>query len=130
MATQKTNSSEYCAGLINCASLILRLHHDEIVDQYSDNAMFVKDYIEKGVHEKIIDIVFEDEKATLACTFDENNGCNISYIFLDNLDEVGSYIAYLKNEYDYDYIRNCWLLPNSYLSIKSTEDDIYFESFY
>ncbi|WP_165025910.1 MULTISPECIES: hypothetical protein [unclassified Dysgonomonas] len=130
MATQQTISNEYCAILINCSSLVLRLSHDKIKESYSDNPMYVKEYIAKGVKENIIDILFDDQRATLSCTFDENNICNTSYIFLDNLDELGYYIIYLNGKYDYDYIRNRWTLPNSFISIEKTKDDIYFKSFY
>lgn len=92
--------------------------------------MYVKEYIAKGVKENIIDILFDDEKATLSCIFDESNTCNASYIFLDNLDELGYYITYLNDKYDYDYIRNRWVLPDSFVSIEKTEDDICFKSFY
>lgn len=92
--------------------------------------MYVKEYIAKGVKENIIDILFDDERATLSCTFDKNNTCNASYIFLDNLDELAHYITYLNDKYDYDYIRNRWVLPDSFVSIEKTEDDICFKSFY
>lgn len=130
MTTQQTSSNEYCAILINCSSLVLRLSHDEIKESYSDNPMYVAEYIENGVKENIIDLLFEDQKATLSCTFDKNNTCNTSYIFFDNLDELNNYISYLNKTYAYDYIRSCWTLPNSFISIEKTKDDIYFKSFY
>ncbi|MBF0577557.1 hypothetical protein [Dysgonomonas sp. GY617] len=130
MTIQEITSNEYCAILINCAHLVLRLSHDKIKEDYSDNPMYVKEYIAKEVKENIIDILFDDERATLSCTFDENNTCNASYIFLDNLDELGYYITYLNDKYEYDYIRNRWVLPDSFVSIEKTEDDICFKSFY
>lgn len=130
MATQQTSSTEYCARLINCAHLVLKLSHDEIKESYSDNPMYVAEYIEKGITENVIELLFDDEKATLSCTFDESNNCNTSYIFLDNLDEMDNYITYLHEQYDYDYTLSCWVLPNSFISIKRTKDDIYFVSFY
>lgn len=130
MATQETNSTEYCTILINCSSLVLRLSHDEIKESYSDNPMYVAEYIENEVKENIIDLLFEDQKATLSCTFDENNTCNASYIFFDSLDELSNYITYLNKTYAYDYIQNRWVLPNSFISIEKTKDDICFKSFF
>lgn len=130
MTTQEKISTEYCAILINCSSLVLRLSHDQIKESYSDNPMYVAEYIENGVKENIIELLFEDQKATLSCAFDENNNCNASYIFLDNLDELNNYISYLNKTYAYDYIQNHWVLPNSFISIEKTKDDIYFKSFY
>lgn len=130
MTTQQTSSNEYCARLINCSSLVLRLSHDEIKESYSDNPMYVAEYIENEVKENIIDLLFEDQKATLSCTFDKNNSCNASHIFLDDLDELSNYISYLNKTYQYDYIKTCWVLPNSFISIAKTKDDICFKSFY
>lgn len=130
MAIQQTSSTEYCARLINCCSLILRLSHDEIKENYSDNPMYVAEYIENGIKENLIELLFDDEKATLSCTFDENNSCNASHIFFDNLNELKNYISYLNKTYDYDYIQNRWVLPNSFISIERTKDDIFVKSFY
>lgn len=130
MATQETISNEYCAILINCSSLVLRLSHDEIKESYSDNPMYVAEYIENEVKENIIDLLFEDQNATLSCTFNKNNSCNASHIFFDDLDELTNYISYLNKTYAYDYIQNHWVLPNSFISIKKTKDDICLKSFY
>lgn len=130
MTTQEKTSIEYCAILINCSSLVLRLSHDEIKESYSDNPMYVAEYIENGMIENLIELAFDDQKATLSCAFDENNSCNASYIFFDNLDELNNYISYLNKTYAYDYIQNLWVLPNSFISIKKTKDDIFFVSFY
>lgn len=130
MTTQEKTSIEYCAILINCSSLVLRLSHDQIKESYSDNPMYVAEYIENEVKENIIELLFDDQKATLSCAFDENNSCNASYIFLDNLDELSNYISYLNRTYQYDYIKNCWILPNSFISIKKMKDDIFFKAFY
>ena len=92
--------------------------------------MYVAEYIENEVKENIIDLLFEDQKATLSCTFDKKNSCNASHIFLDDLDELSNYISYLNKTYAYDYIQNHWVLPNSFISIKKTKDDICFKSFY
>ncbi len=46
MTIKQTSSTEYCAILINCSSLILRLSHDQIKESYSDNPMYVAEYIE------------------------------------------------------------------------------------
>ena len=91
--------------------------------------MYVAEFIEDEVKENILELLFEDQKATLSCTFDENNTCNASHIFLDDLDELSNYISYLNKTYTYDYIKNRWVLPNSFISIIKTKDDIYFVSF-
>ena len=130
MTIKQTSSTEYCAILINCSSLVLRLSHDGIKESYSDNPMYVAEYIENEVKENIIELLFEDQKATLSCAFDDKNNCNASYIFFDNLDEFNNYISYLNKTYAYDYIQNHWVLPNSFISIEKTKDDIYFKSFY
>lgn len=110
--------------------MVLRLSHNEIKEGYSDNAMYVMEYIETGTKEDIIDILFDDPQATLSCTFDENGICNASYIFFDNLDEVNTYISYLNKTYKYDFIRNYWVLSDSFLSVKEAKDDICFVSFF
>lgn len=130
MTIQEEISTEYCSILINCSHLVLRLPHNKIKEDYSDNPMYVMEYIAKEVSESIIDILFDDQSATLSCTFDESNSCNASYIFLENLEELSSYISYLNKNYDYDYIQNRWVLPDSFLNIKKTNDDICFKSFY
>lgn len=92
--------------------------------------MYVMEYIEGGVHENIIDILFEDQKVTLSCAFDENHKCNISYIFFDDRFEMKSHIAYLHSKYEYNYFLSCWLLSDSFLSIKKIKDDICFMFYY
>ena len=62
--------------------MVLRLSHDEIKESYSDNPMYVAEFIEDEVKENIIELLFEDQKATLSCTFDENNTCNASHIYI------------------------------------------------
>lgn len=61
--------------------------------------MYVAEYIENEVKENIIELLFEDQKATLSCTFDGNNTCNASHIFFDSLDELSNYISYLNKTY-------------------------------
>lgn len=117
---------KYCSLLINSAHSVLGLSHVQIVNILSDKPMFVVDYIEKGNHEYIIYIPFSAQKAILYCIFDKDKICEMSYIVLENLEEVDNYIAYLQYYYDYDHIQNHWLLPDSYLAIRKTENDIIF----
>lgn len=78
--------------------MVLRLSHNEIKEGYSDNAIYVMEYIETGTKEDIIDILFDDPQATLSCTFNENSICNASYIFLDNLNEANLPICFRGSE--------------------------------
>lgn len=125
------SASRECAGLINCTQLVLRLTHDEIREGYSNNPLYLTECIENGIHQNSIEIRFDDKRATLSCSFDANNICITCHIFLDNVKEIFNYITYLQNTYSYDFIRCCWLLTDkSYLSVRTTKDDIFIVSSY
>lgn len=114
------------SNLINYASSVLKLSEQEIRDKFSDAPICLMEYIEKGVHEHIIEIRFDEEYATLSCSFDKSNKCNCSFLFTDDMDDIDFYIRYFNNTYDYDYIRSGWILPNCYLSIKTIDKEICF----
>lgn len=116
----------YISNLISNASDVLNYSLTEIKKKYSEMPICLMEYIEKGIHENIFEIRFDDENATLSCGFDDNKQCNICYLFFDDIEVIDEYITYLNDRHDYDFMRSSWILSNCYMKIKITKDDRFF----
>ncbi len=82
------------------------------------------EYVEKGIHENIFEIRFDDENATLSCGFDDVDQCNICYLFFDNLKIIDDFVFYLSDKHEYDFVQSRWILSNCYMKIKAMKDNI------
>lgn len=82
-------------------------------------------YTEDEVDENIIEIRLEKEQATLTCTFDDDNKCVCTFLFPDYA-EITHYVDYFNRQYQYDFIKGGWILPNCYLAINKIQQDTCF----
>lgn len=126
MENAQTSSLSNISNLIDHAKSVLGLSEEDIRNRFSDTPICLMEYIEKGVHENIIEIRFDKEYATLSCSFDINNKCDYAFLFIDNSDDIDPCINYFNNTYDYDYMRSGWILPNCYLAIKTIDKEFSF----
>jgi len=76
------------------------------------------DYFEKDMTEKSIEIRFDKEEITITCTFNSEGNCNMVYLFSDTMETIEKLTHYLKDKYEYDYIKNRWSASGYYISIK------------
>lgn len=126
MESRHKSPQNHFSNLINYASSVLKLSEQEIRDKFSDAPICLMEYIEKSVHENIIEIRFDKEYATLSCSFDINNKCDYAFLFIDNSDDIDLCINYFNDTYDYNYMRSGWILPNCYLAIKTIDKEFSF----
>ena len=101
-------------------SAFLNLSMREIRKKYKNKPVCLMRYIEDNVDEKLIEIRFDEEQITISCTFDMKGKCDSAHLFLDRNEMVEEFITYLKACYDYDYIKNRWILPRHYVKLKET----------
>lgn len=63
------------------------------------------EYIERGVHENIVEIRFDEEYATLSYSFDKKNKYDYSFLFTDDMDDIDFYINYFNKIYGFVIIK-------------------------
>ena len=126
MENTPKSAQNHILNLISNASDVLNYSLTEIRKKYSEMPICLMEYIEKGIQENIFEIRFDDENATLSCGFDDNNLCNICYLFFDDNEVIDEYITYLNDRHDYDFMRSSWILSKCYMKIKITKDDRFF----
>lgn len=112
--------------LIEEACDALGLSYQELKDKYKDYPICLMEYIEKEIKEQVIEVRFDNEKATFSLSFDKENICNGTYLFFDNLTDEDSFIEYLNVDTEYDFKRSSWIMPHCYLKLKPSKYEIAF----
>jgi hypothetical protein len=112
---------------INSAYKVLKHSFRKIPELFDGKEICVMDYIMKEQKEKAIEIRFDT--ATLTCTFDEDDFCDYSFLFLDNLEDLHHYVDYCNRTYKYDYIRRAWIVEDYCLEIRVGKDDYFLHFF-
>jgi len=110
--------------LIQHASSALWLNISELKKRFRNFPICLMDYIENDSKENLVEIRFDDEKATLSCMLNKDSKSNNIFLFFDDSDCLNEYINYLNTVYTYDYRECRWLLPDCYLSLKKAEYDM------
>lgn len=114
------------AELIGYACSAKHIAHTDIKSQFADFTVCLMEYIEKGVHEKVVEIRFDNHKATLSATFDKNDICDFAILYPDQIEDIDQVLLHLSEKYDYDFLKSSWILSNCYMSIKETKEGIVF----
>lgn len=104
--------------LIEEACQALGLSYQELRNKYSDYPHCLMEYLEKEVHEHVIEVRLENDEATLSISFNKEHICDASFMFFDNLKDEDSFIEYLNGYTNYDFKHSCWMLANCYLRVK------------
>jgi len=115
--------------LLEHAWSILGISADDLKQTYKDYTVCLMEYIEKEVHEHIIEIRFDNEKATISISLDKENKCAVSFLFFDSTEDEKLLIDHLVNSTDYDFRKCSFKLPSCSLKIKETKTKTYFYLF-
>lgn len=72
--------------------------------------------------EKVIEIRFNEQEATIALDSEQTDKYDAIYLFFDNQTEENIFIEYLTVSYGFDFRKNCWLLDECRLKVMSIKD--------
>ncbi|MBD8347671.1 hypothetical protein [Dysgonomonas sp. HGC4] len=108
---------------------ILGKSADDLKATYKDYPICLIEYIEKEVHEHIIEVRFDNEEATISISFDKENKCDASFLFFDSTEKDELLISHLIDSADYDFRKGCFELPSCSLKIKETKTETCFYLF-
>lgn len=110
--------------LIGYARSMLGYSFEELKRNYISYPISITVYVDKKTNtfEKIIEVRFDNQEATISCSFNEADKCDTTYLFFDSLSSENSLIRYLSKSFGFDYRENHWLLDNCYLKIKQSKD--------
>lgn len=79
-------------------------------------------HLENKILEKVIEIRFSEQEATVTLGFEQMDKCNVAYIFFDSQSYEDNFIEYLAEFYDFDFRKNNWLLDSCYLKVTNLKD--------
>lgn len=114
MNNNKTNYTD----LIKSANSLLNLSLQKIKEDYRSFPICLIEYQEKDIHRKSIEIRLDKDDLTITCLFDSDDICRWVYLFTDKKETTESIISFLKDSYTFDYNKNRWIIPRSYVRIK------------
>lgn len=123
------NKSTKFNTLLEHSWSILGQSANQLKETFKDYPISVIEYIEKDVHEHVIEVRFDSEKATISISFDNENNCNASFLFFDLTEDEELLIDYLVDSADYDFRKGCFQLPSCSLKIKETKTETCFYLF-
>ncbi len=102
---------------------------DDLKETYKDYPVCLMEYIEKEVHEHIIEVRFDNEEATISISFDNENKCDVSFLFFDSTEDEELLINHLIDSADYSFRKGSFQLPSCFLKIKETKTETCFYLF-
>lgn len=111
--------------LVGQADSMLKLSLSKIRDGYIDHPICLIEYVENGIHEKSIEIRFDESEATLTCSFDNNGSCDLIFLYPDNELVLEKIVDYLSENYDYNFMRSRFLLPNGFVKVQEVKNTAY-----
>lgn len=115
--------------LIGYAKSMLGYSFEELKRNYISYPISITVHIDKKINafEKNIEVRYDNQDATVSCSFNKADKCNVTYLFFDTQDDENNFIEYLSRSFRFDYRGNHWSLDNCYLKIKQAKD---FSCFY
>lgn len=108
--------------LIGHAKSMLGRSYEGLKRKYLHYPISLTVHLENRVLEKVIEIRFSEQEATISLDFDQTDGCNAVYLFFDTQIDENTFIEYLTESYDFDFRKNCWLLYDCYLKGTNIKD--------
>ena len=110
--------------LIRYARSMLGYSFEELKRNYISYPISITVHVDKKINsfEKIIEVRFDNQEATVSCSFNEADKCNATYLFFDSQSSESGLIEYLSKSFGSNYRENHWLLDNCYLKIKQSKD--------
>jgi len=109
------------------ATSTLDCEFDDLKEKFPDKSIFsIKHRTKKGVWERIAEIRFDEDKATVTCHFNDSGICYGAYIFFDEENDINSYIEFICRNFVYNYSVSRWLVHSSLMSIQKVDEIIGF----
>lgn len=114
-------------GIVNYSYLLqeitafFNLSLQEIKKKYADYPLCLMDYFEAGIEEKSIEIRFDQEGITITCEINNDSKCQFVYLFPDKNEFAEKFVLFLKDTYDYDFIKNRWIASGFYITVKKID---------
>lgn len=122
MITKETISQQPYIDIIGHASSMLDLSLFQIKEKYADYPMCLMEYIEKEEHEEGIEIRFDREEVTITCIGNDNKECISVFLFPDDNQFIEDLVGYLKELYDYSYLKSRFILDNCFMKVRESKD--------
>jgi len=94
---------------------------EELKEKYKDYPICLMEYIEKEVHAHVIEVCFDTQEATISISFDNENICNASFLYLDSVENEDLLIDHLIDSADYNFRKGSFKLPDCFLKVKETK---------
>lgn len=116
--------------LLEHAWLILGQSAEALKEKYKIYPICLMEYIEKEVHQHVIEIRFDYEEATISISFDKENNCDASFIFFDSPEDEELLIEHLIDSADYNFKKSSFKLPSCSLKVKETKSETCFYLFW
>lgn len=118
MDNNKTTGVKDYAVILQRMSALLNLSFSEINKKHVNYPYCLINFFEEGRMDKTIEIRFDKEEITVTCGFDAKEKCKSVYLFPDENEIIEGFISYLKETFDYDYIKNRWKISGYYVALK------------
>ena len=129
MITKETTSQQHYTDIIGHTSSMLNLSLFQIKEKYADYPMCLIEYIENGEHQESIEIRFDKEEVTITCMGNEDKQCISAFLLPDEDQFIVDIVGYLKEHYDYSYLKRRFILDGCFMKIKEDKElkhNIYF----
>lgn len=104
----------------------LGMSYQELKEKYKDYPVWLMEYINGNIYERVMEICFDKEDASISISFNTNNFCNVSILYFDNLNDEDLFIEYLNKVTQYDFKRSRWIIADCYLMLKPTKHEMAF----
>lgn len=124
MTTLKESPCTYFSTLLNYGKNVLDCSLESIEESFSTYEHCINRYFNKSEWDTSIDIQFKD--ATLTCSMDSENKCNIAYLILENLSDIEHYIRYCDRTYPYNHEIDRWITDYGYIRTSFETEQLFF----
>ncbi|PXV68026.1 hypothetical protein CLV62_10256 [Dysgonomonas alginatilytica] len=124
MTTLKESPYTYFSGLLKYGKSVLNCSLESIEESFSTYEHCISRYFNKSEWHTRIEIQLKN--ATLTCSMDSENKCQIAYLLLDNLSDIGHYIRYCDQTHPYNHEIDRWITDYGYLRISFEAEQLFF----
>lgn len=123
MTTLKNTGESVFTGLTQTVTDIFNSTYSDLKYKYQQCPVCLIEYNNReDLEKKVVEIRFEEERATVSCIYRRNNKCEALWIFFDNHFDVVKYLDFLKNNFVYDYFTCRWLISDYFMTFKKVDD--------
>lgn len=108
---------------LTCFALVVLQSRLEILNNIFSNHKLTRVNYDCGDGSEVINVVeISLDGATLTCVMDENDVCEMSYLFMDEIDEFEKHVKHCHESYPYNQYLNAWFVSDSYITVGVMDD--------